>query len=251
MNSPWIFPILGIAGGGLGALIRYGQIQTGLDPETGLMVPGNIFGYLLLALLVALGVVIWMMTRISKRIPQKPTFSAAFDPTKPALYMMVGGIFATFLSGIFLAHDAFGVSQLDLMMGLLVAMGSVGLLSVLRAFKKFNPSEADGTLLLISVFAAVLLLIVSYRSVSINPVIWVYAFEILALSAVLLSLFQVCAFAFGVGNIDLFYRSSIAAVALCIITLADGHSLAYSLYFAGNALLLGGFLIASTFKYDL
>lgn len=243
MMKKWGYPMLAMGVGLLGALLRAGQMATGFEDRTGLPIAGNGYGYGLLVLF-AVCMVILVKKQPGAKREKTVDFSKGFFLNNTTVTLVVAGAFLLIASGAVLCKDAFGVSQLHLVTGLLIVFGGVGLLSVVGIGKRHG--TVDGTYLLISVMAVVVLLIISYREVSINPVIWAYGTEILALSVVLLVLFQLSAFAFGQGKAHGFCRFATVAVVLCCVTLMDGHALPYTLFFAGSGVLLFGFLVAAS-----
>ncbi|MCL1829767.1 MAG: hypothetical protein FWG32_09815 [Oscillospiraceae bacterium] len=80
-------------------------------------------------------------------------------------------------------------------------------------------------------------LIISYKDHAANPVIWEFVFEILAISASILSFFFVAGYPCGSPKPAVtFYFCNLAAY-LCIVTLADAHPFPQTLIFLSMALI--------------
>lgn len=237
-----MFPLIGLFGGALAGVLRYGQQRTGFDWETGLSIPSNPFGLALLAL----GLVCVVLSIVAGlgEPREATTLQEAFPGDTAMLCVMVAGIFLTIASGACMAYGAFGVSQMDLVVSLGVVFGGVGLLGIVPACRAGNEKKVDSVFALLSVVAAVVLLIVCYRQVSINPDLWAYGVEVLALAAVLMALFNLIGFSVSMGQPKEFSISATLAVVLCGAMMGNGLELGKTLYFAGNGLLLLGFLTA-------
>ena len=106
-----------------------------------------------------------------------------------------------------------------------------------------EPRPFNGILLLASVVCLVVRLVLVYRQDSANPVLAAYWVELLALVLVILALYRLSAFAYGVGRTRRFVLYAVPAVVLCLASLANGGSLSSILFNGGAALTLTGFLL--------
>ncbi|WP_409968994.1 hypothetical protein RFF05_03230 [Bengtsoniella intestinalis] len=246
MNLKKLFPLVALLGGVVAGGLRLGQQQTGFDGETGLSVAGN--GYALGLLALAVVCVVFSVVAGRGLKTKDTSYVKVFLGGTMALSCMVLGIFIVIASGVWMGIAAFGVSQLDLMVSCGVVLGGVGLLGIVPACRAGSTKTVDSVFALLAVVAAVVLLIVCYRQVAINPVLWDYGVEVLALSAVLLALFHLVGFGFGMGKPHHFCGSATMAIVLCGAMLADGLDLGMTLYFAGNGILLLGFLLAQCWQ---
>lgn len=245
MDKKWLYPLVAVIGGVLGGLLRVGQLQTGFDARTGLSIPGNGFATGLVLLFVAS--IICLLALGKKGVKKEQVqLAQGFAPTASMQMLMVAGAFLIIVGGAIFCKLAYGISQLHLVTGLLLIAGGVALLEIITAGKRYK--EVDGTFALVGVMAVVVMLIVSYREVSINPVLWAYCTEILAIAAVLMALFQLVGFAFAMGNPRAFCIWAALAVILCCTTVVDEHHWGYRFFFLGSASLLLGFLLACCAK---
>lgn len=246
MSKRKIFPLVALLGGVIAGGLRWGQQQTGFDEVTGLSIAGNGYAWGLLAL----GVVCLVVCLVASRgtVPKMPSLSVAFPSEIVDLSCMVMGCFLVIASGAWMAKEAFGVSQLDLIVSCAIALGGLGMLGIVPACRAGSEKVVDISFAMLSVAAAVVLLIVCYRQVAINPVLWDYGVEVLALAAILLALFHLVGFGVGEGKSKQFSVSATIAIVLSCAMLADGFNVGMMLYFAGNAVLLFGFLMAHCWR---
>lgn len=250
MKRYLLFPALTAAAGGAAFILRLLFCRTAFEGGTGLPVPGNLYGRLFLVLLAAL---VAALLLLSKKLPdEKPgvqaSFPDAFSTSSPALLTVpVSGIFLLAASGLFDLYSGLLVnpSRLDIIAGILTVISAGCLFPVLPACRgrSGKTTRFSGNALLVPVCCLVVRLVLTYREDSINPSLSVYYVEILALVFLTLGFYRLSSFAFQSGRTRRFTVYAIPAVVLCIATLADGHSLASSLLYAGGALILLGFLL--------
>lgn len=244
MEKQTVFPILALVGGALCGATRFLNLRTGFDPTTGLALPQDWSGLVLVGLLglfaVASVVVAWML------IPNEPrALGQGFSPDSISLMLFAAGALLLVASGGIQIGSSLGVNPLDVLAGALLAAGGLALLSQTAIFGKKTKKGPDTILFLLPVLSVIILLILAYRSVSINPVMGVYYVEILAYCAVLLALFQLFVFAAGLGQGRIFCPLATMAIVLSCVTLVEGHTLSTNAFFLGNAMLLLGCLLGS------
>jgi len=266
-----LFYLLAVLGGAVGFLLRLLQNRTGFEAETGLPVSGNLPALALIVLLVIFAAALLLL---SKAWPagDSPAFPQDFSTEDPKqLTLPVLGALMMGLAGLADLYESFTHRNLLLQLqsaadpyGLVMEITPVfssrlqmllGILSILSAAALFLAAAAcrrrdDGanaynaTLLLVPPVALVVRLVLTYRADSINPALAAYYVELLALIFLTLSFYRLSSFAFAAGNTRRFALYSGAAVALSLISLADGgpHLSALLLY-AGGAITLLGFLL--------
>lgn len=255
-----VFPILALGGGCAGFALRMLQWRTGFEPDTGLPIPGTLFGPLTAAL-AALSLVLCFLLR--KKLPEEqegaPIFPAGFSVMDPGiLTLAVAGIFLMAASGLADMAAGMGVQGLPgmaavsavspreyLIQGLLTLAAAVCLFPAVPACRMGGheePRPFNGILLLAPVVCLVVRLVLVYRQDSANPVLAAYWVELLALVLVILALYRLAAFAYGAGRTRRFVLYAVPAILLCLASLADG-GLSCLLFNGGAALTLTGFLL--------
>ena len=259
-----------LLGGGLSFVLRLLQNRTGFEPDTGLPIPGSVFALVLPAVLAVLAVLTAVLCRALPSEKEDtplsfPDYFQARDTLTPTL--LVTGAFLWLLSGGLELFTALAYRQ-GLALRLLTADGMFspvlsmlsGVLTVLSALTLFpviSACRADGrqaasapdrrtlnsNLLLVPVAALALRLVLVYRKDSVDPSVSAYYVELLALSALILSLYRTSSFGFHCGRTRRFAVYSLWALFLSIATLADGHAPTDALLYLGGALLTAGLLL--------
>lgn len=255
-------------GGVLALALRLWQQLAGFEADTGLAVPGHPAG---IALAVVLAATAGVLVALSRRLPgqkDERAFERAFSTESVGvLTVVIMGIFLMAAGGALQVLFALmggglqGVLQESGMMMAVVWMGEasprevllLGVLAVVSAVCLFpaaaacrchgdRPSRAvNGNLLLVPVMLLVVRLVMLYRINSVDPVLQAYYVELLAVVFVTLALYQLAGFAFGQGSLRWYSVCGGLAVVLCAATLADGHDISGTLFYAGCALSVLGF----------
>lgn len=257
-------PLAAILGGGIAFALRLAQNRTGFSPETGLPIPGNLPGLLLLIALAASAAVCFILSRrLPARHPDPRPFEEAFFGG-PALLSV--GIFLAAISG---GLDIWAVLQggfpippdaampsvdvnfsppVSIFVGGLTAFSAVCLFPAAAAISAGKRSRRRHSVappaMLMPLAPLVVRLVLTYRLRSSSPVLTAYCVELLAISALILAFFRLAAFAYEDGSTQSFPLWSAVSVIFCCATLGDGHDLSGYLFFGGCALIQLGFLMA-------
>ena len=266
MKQHMLCPLAALIGGVLAAGLRLAQNRTGFEASTGLPVPGNLWGMLLISLLIVLAVLFFLLVRcIPLRVdtPPAPSFAVSFSTTQAGLLTVtVAGVLLVALSGVWEAALGLGVlpggedassaaGRLSLVLGVMSLLSAGSLFSAVVACRRAGAHEADapaaqpvrGTLLLVPVVFCVIRLVVTYREDSIDPALSVYYIDLLALVFLTLAFYRLSSFAFQAGLTRRFAFFAMAAIVLCAAVLTDPLPLCTRLYFAGCGVSLLGFLL--------
>lgn len=277
MKKQWILPLTAVLGGAAAFILRLLQRHTGFESGTGLPVPGNPAGMILVVLLAALAAVLILLVRqLPKETEAGPAFPDVFttDDTK-LLTLPVMGVFFIALSGLADLYEGLGMGSLllqmaagdpsgalasslrivapgfsakaQILMAILSIASAAGLFVNLLACRRRDGApagSANGNLLLIPPVNLVFRLVLTYRIDSVDPVLVAYYVELLALVFLCLGFYRLSSFAFRAGRTRHFALYSGAAVILCVAALADGSPyLSSILIYIGGALTLLGFLL--------
>ena len=259
MKNHAVFPALALAGGGAAFALRLAQDRTGFESATGLPVAGNLWGRLLVGLLVLMGLACFLLSR---KLPAEKedafsSLSAALATQSSFLLMLLtAGMFLLALSGLLEVAAGLGLiwgpaGRLGLLQGALTLASAVCLLSVLPACRRSGAREAapsvrhdaNGNFLLVVVAMLVVRLVIAYRTDSTNPALEAYYIEILALVFLTLAFYRLSSFAFRAGQTRRFLLYAVPAVVLCLAALADSRPLYDTLFFAGAGVTVLGFLL--------
>ena len=283
MKKNLALPALAVFGGAASFLLRLLQNRTGFEPDTGLPIPGNLPGLVLIALL---GLLAAAMCVLAGKLPKEqdpgPAFPDDFSTTEPKLLMLpVMGVLLIALSGLADLAQGLGIALpgapgLDdayvltadmavwvpgpafsrtamLLMGLLSLASAAGLLlAVVACRPREGRKPVPGTILLIAPAALVIRLVLTYRAYSIDPALEAYYVELLALVFLTLGLYRLSAFAFQAGRTRRFALYAAPAITLSLAALGDASAsnLAAPLLYLGGALTLLGFLLLRLCRPD-
>lgn len=264
-------PLVSVVGGAVAFVLRLLQNRTGFEAETGLAVPGNLFGIALVILLVVLAAGMLVLARVW---PGKgecaPVFPADFSVEDPRqLTLPVAGAFLIALAGLAdvfegltsgnllaqmrAAADPYGLSaaemplfssRVQLILGLLLLLAGAALLLSVIACRRKEAGTYSPALLLVMPVVLVVRLVLTYRADSVNPSLAAYYVSLLALVFLTLAFYRFSSFAYECGDPRRFSLYAGIAVVLSLASLADGGPHISSLLLcAGGAVFLLGFLL--------
>ena len=271
MKKETLFPLAATAGGIVAFLLRFLQNRTGFEATTGLPVPGNIPGIMLVLFLLLMAAGLFVLS-CKLPAPEAEDFPSLFTSgNKSALFLPVIGILLIALSGLadlyeYLtlnnllvqlksAADPYGVvvensvkcfspaSQLILGAVSILAAGAL-FFTIADCRKQDGSKPFNGVYLLFPPVALVVRLVFTYRLESINPSLEAYYTELLALVFLTLAFYMLSSFAFNAGNFRRFAFFVGLSLAFVFPSLADGGPhLSSLLLYAGSAATLMGFLM--------
>lgn len=217
--------------------LRWAQLKTGFDPETGLSVssvPGTILAVLIVLLIV-------VEAAVSFRLPKgKRSYLNCMDPlgkyAVPALIigsflLGPGGVLSMNFDTLGIVTAAFGVAA------------TIGLIVFVRQVRK-NEKTYTMALLPVMVFSVLFLLTVYIPEES-NPVLARYYLPVLAAAMAACAFYQLAGLTCREGSLGWFAFFGDLAVALSLAAMADcAGNLGRMLTYFGAALVLTQFLMA-------
>ena len=222
--------------------LRWAQLKSGFDPETGLSlrsVPGLVLAAVLILLIAAEAALCFRMRR------GKYSYDGAFRPMeKHDLPMLAAGVLL--LAGGSLLLGAAGLAGGG-MSALAVAAAAMGVLAaggILLFARQVRSGEGRVFPLLPAMVFSVLFLLLVYLPEESNPVLARYYLPVLAASAAAYALSQLAGFLRRESSARSFVWTADCAVILCLAAMADSlSSPGLLLLYAGCALLLSVFLL--------
>ena len=220
--------------------LRWTQLKSGFDPETGLSlrsVPGLVLAAVLILLIIAEAALCFRMRR------GKYSYDGAFRPMeKQDLPMLAAGILL--LAGGSLLLGAAGLAGGG-MSALAIAAAVMGVLAaggLLLFVKQVRSGEGRVLPLLPAMVFSVLFLLLVYLPEESNPVLARYYIPVLASALTAYAFSLLGGFLRKESSPRAFTFVADLAVLLCITALADANGLGELLLFAGCALVLASFL---------
>lgn len=248
--------------------LRLWQQLTGFEEVSHLALPGHPAAIAVEAVLLVAAVVLTVIARALPGAKEERGFEEMFSTQSVGeVTLIVLGVFLMLSSGVLqilfalLGGGLQNVLQSDGMAVTVVWMGTVSPKEVLllggtalvsaicllptaavcRCHEDRPGRNVNGTVLLVPILLLVVRLVLVYRIDSIDPVLQSYYVELLALVFVILAFYQLAGFAFGQGSHRWYSVCSGMAVVLCAATLADGHDISDTLFYAGSGLSVLGF----------
>ena len=230
-----------IGAGAFGVFFRWMQLQLAYD--NGL--PGkSVWHALVLLLIFASAAVFWYFVRsFEKAGLSVPTdfYEALSNKGKlfTILRWLFGGILC--LGSVLL----FMTSELDANVTFLRVLSGFGLLSgiafpLLLSCANRPHATKKSTVTLLSILPLFFLctwLLTSYKQNSINPIIWLYAIEVLTLIVDMLAFFRIAGFAYGVPDAKKTMFNCMLGAMLSLMSLADNRYLGQQVMFLAVALI--------------
>lgn len=253
--------------------LRFLQNKSGFEPNTGLPIPGNLFGIALVGLLVISALIFLCLSR---SLHTAVSFPGDFSTTNAGLLTLpVMGIFLMLVSGLLdaaaiLMPDVIPgtntISSLTLIFAATAILPALSLFPAIAVCRTHTLQESDKptedvsdapvenrvslaqTLLLIVPVCLVVRLVLVYRAHSINPSLEAYYVELLALILLTLTFFRLSACAVQSTPLSRFALYTGLSVVLVLAAMADPLSLSARLLYGGCALVLFGFLLLQLFR---
>ena len=222
--------------------LRWAQLKSGFDPETGLSlrsVPGLVLAAALILLIVAEGALCFGMRR------GKYSYDGAFRPMeKHDLPMLAAGVLL--LAGGSLLLGAAGLAGGG-MSALAVAAAAMGVLAaggILLFARQVRSGEGRVFPLLPAMVFSVLFLLLVYLPEESNPVLARYYLPVLAAAALACAFYQLAGFACREASLRWFLFFGDLAVPFSLAALADGSgNWGETLARGGCAMVLTVFLV--------
>ncbi len=234
-KEAWTYSIAGTVLGAFGLLLRWLQWEIIYDEASALPVAGRPISYVVIFYLAAMTAGLWQLSGKMK------TDLASDDPEKA---MTVTGRLENVLL-VIAALAAGGGSALLFLKETGVLLRIAALLGILSAFVLANyPSlsrwgsfGAGLTLLPVAFFS--LWIVTFYKTNAVNPVVWEYGMQILAIAGALLAVYRLSSYLFFRASPRRAVFACALGQALCLTVLMDNASVGARVVFAGWAIGLG------------
>lgn len=230
-----------IGAGAFGIFFRWMQLQLAFEdglPEK------SVWHFFVLLLIAASAAVFWYFIRKFEKagLTLSGDFFEAFS-NGGKLYMVLRWLFG----GIMCAGSVllFMRSELDANVTFLRVLAGFGLLSgiafpLLLSCANRPHAVRNSTVTLLAIFPLFFFstwLLTSYKQNSINPIIWLYAIEILTLIVDMLAFFRIAGFAYGVPDAKKTMFNCMLGAMLSLMSLADNRYLGQQIMFLAVALM--------------
>lgn len=235
--------------GAVGFLLRWMQGLQIYDPDTGLARRGAGINFWLIAAIVltAAGLAVWLWKRRDYILPQGPAALVGRSPLHTVLGSL--GALALLLSGLVMVFAA----KQYLFPGFRVILGILTMAAALCAVELFVQGGKPGWEKPRQLFSVVLTLlgcfwmVVIYKENAMDPVIWRFAMEVLAVCAATVAFYYITGFHYDACHPLLTIFFCLLGMSLCMICVIDKHVAADALSYGGVAVILGvwGFVLSA------
>ena len=235
MRKEILVPAVAVIGGGVGFALRWWELNTGFEPDTGLPIAEAPATYTPIAFSVVMVVVLALLCLGCKRAFSG--YGQAFQAQGNTLYATAGVISGFLLLGagaLMAAEPAMG-GELVYTRLITAALALVAGICVVLTVRDNFRGLADGKYsfkLLMPAYAFCVWLIAAYQVRAGDPVRLDYVYELFAIITGLLGLYGAASFSFERGRSFLTALFSLLGVYFSLVTLADSHQLADMLLYA-------------------
>lgn len=188
----WFFSMSGLIAGAVAVLFRWLQIQIIFEEETGLPKSGTFISILMMLWMIAMPIVLWLIaglmpTEGSSKEPEEALAAPNKEIPFITAFLALGAGAGAFL--LFLKGDV-KIEYIAALLGLL----SIPALATFTSLPRWGGFGA--TLSVIPVVFFSLWLVVFYKTNAVNPVVWDYGPQILAITGCLYAAFRLCGYLF-------------------------------------------------------
>ena len=226
MRKEILVPAVAVIGGGVGFALRWWELNTGFEPDTGLPIAEAPATYTPIAFSVVMVVVLALLCLGCKRAFSG--YGQAFQAQGNTLYATAGVISGFLLLGagaLMAAEPAMG-GELVYTRLITAALALVAGICVVLTVRDNFRGLADGKYsfkLLMPAYAFCVWLIAAYQVRAGDPVQLDYVYELFAIIAGLLGLYFIAGFSFDKGKCVPAVFFCLMGVYFSLVTLADEH----------------------------
>ena len=233
-KEAWTYALAGTVPGGFGLFLRWLQCQIIFD-ETGLPARNAPVSWLLVIYLAAMVAALWWLSGryTPGEVPLEPEEAFACTTGQTGLFLGMGAVAVGLGAALMFLRGESMILRIIALLGILSAP-VIGMFPSLPRWGGFGA----GLGLIPAVFFS-LWLVMFYKVNAVNPLLWQYAMEILAIAGCLLAVYRAAG--------CLYYRydprkcifSCALAAALSLMVLMDDISMGERVMFAGWAICFG------------
>lgn len=241
MRKEIVAPAVAVAGGAVGFALRWWELNTGFEPDTGLPIAEAPATYTPIAFSVVMVAVLALLCWGKK--PAFTGYGQAFQAKGSTLYAAAGTLsaFLMLLGGaMMLAQPLLGGELVftRLITGALALAAGLCVAATVRDNYRGAGTGKYSFRLLMPAYAFCVWLIAAYQVRAGDPVRLDYVYELFAIIAGLLGLYGAASFSFERGRTFFTGLFSLLGVYFSLVTLADGHQPADLLLYAFTILYL-------------
>lgn len=242
MRKEILLPAVAAVGGLAGFGLRWWELNTAFEPDTGLPISGAPATMALIALSVVVAAVLLILS-LTVKYPQFQGYDQAFSAKGNTLYATVGVLSGFLLMGAggLMAYDfATGANPIytRLIVAVMAVASGVCVMTTVRDNFKGTGNGKYSVPLLIPAFTFCVWLIAAYQVRAGDPVQLDYVYELFAIITGLLGLYFIAGFSFDKGKCVPSVFFCLLGMYFSITTLADQHDWATLVLYGFSILYL-------------
>lgn len=228
-----------IVAGCFGILFRWLHLIAAFEEDTGLPIRGAWQTLAIIALVAVTAAVLFLLTRRFSRCVPLPGAAGLFSGSvvAPVASWLACALAVFGAVGMFSSASASAYPLLIRILAILALATGLSFPAFAADLRKKRSGSLTCFFSLVPVIFSCFWLIVSYKDHAADPVVSSFAFEILAIAASILGFFYVAGFPCGSPKPMLSFFFCNLGAFLCLVTLADGHTLSETLIFASMAVM--------------
>lgn len=232
--------------GAFGFFVRWFQLDSAFEPETGLAIPGSIwhtFMVVICIVAVLFFAVQWILMRIRRYSFSREFVISAYDKNLP--FQAAISVFSLMVAvaGLLILKNAgqhlYPALQRFLGLGAILTAVCTALLAL--SFNVNSPLNNVNLRCLTSAIPILFIclwLIIAYHENANNPTLWAYGIYILTVSGILVSFFLLAGYFFEKPRPMALLFATGLTIFLCVTSMADAHELGIRLLILGSAGIL-------------
>lgn len=249
-----IFTVVTAALGAVGAALHRIEIDTSLDPISGLAARSAPITICMAVVAVLAAIIVFALTFLVKGRNVAAEYHIAFAPKTPVPLAtaivsgagMIAGAYICFVYGVGIRSS----EKLVLVLSLFAALAGISVI-VMNLMAMLKKSGAETMLCsFVEVLFLCLWLIVYYLEKSADPAMISYVYDYLAVCAAAVAGYYTAGYAYGRSRPRTTLFFSMLAAFFCMTAMPAAHTLSFSLFFAAVALqqLVNIFLLANNLQ---
>lgn len=241
--------------GGIGSALHGIEINTVLDPASGLAARSAPITVCMTAVAALAVIIIYALTFLVKGRSVAPEYHIAFAPKTPVPVAiaivsgvgLLGGAYLCFVYGVGIRSS----EKLVMVLSIFAALAGVSVI-VLNLMAMLRKSGAETMLCsFVIVMFLCLWLIVYYLEKSADPAMISYVYDYLAVCAAAVAGYYTAGYAFGSSRPRTTLFFSMLAAFFCLTAMSAAHTLSFGIFFASIALqqLVNVFVLTNNLQY--